>query len=192
VDINFSPTSPRARIVFRKLGDDKVDLVKTLLQQMIANGTTSVDLTELGDIAGLKLEEVKELSEPAPAPTDPAAKDQKDDDSSGGEGEPGDEGESQNARRVVQAMHGRVAAQIAKAERDGTLADLASGDLGHRKQFVAAIVGKGRTRADADAAYRRAEGYVADVISAGTGGFGSVASMCDAIERGLNLAIGED
>ena len=191
VDTNFSPTSPRARIVFRKLGDDKTDLVKTLLQQMLAKGTVKPDLVELGDIAGLKLEEIEEVLSEPPAPTpEPTAEDSEDEDTSGGEDEPGSSGEAQNARRVVSAMHGRIASQLARAERDGDLAGFTA-NLGHRKQLVGALIAGGRTRAEADAAYARAEAYVADVVSSGTGGFGSVAAMADAVERMLNLAIGE-
>jgi hypothetical protein len=191
VDINFSPTSPRARIVFRKLGDDKLDLVKVLLQQMIANGTTKVNLVELGDIAGLSLEEVQEVLDDPKPKAEPPTEDPKVDDPAGGEDESGDAGESQNSRRVVSSMHGRIAAQIAKAERDGTLSEFGPVDLGHRKQFVAAVIAKGKGRVEADAAYRRAEAYVADVISSGVDGFGSVGSMCSAIERGLAIAVGE-
>jgi hypothetical protein len=189
VDINFSPTSPRARIVFRKLGDDKMDMVKTLLQQMLAKGTVAPDLAELGDIAGLTLKEAEEVtqSDPSPAP-DPSAEDPSSQDPAGGTGASGSGGETENARRVAASMHGRVAAQIARADRDGTLGAGFSVDLGYRKQFISSLMAeKGIDRAAADAAYARAEAYVADVISSGTDGFGSVGGMASAIERGLVL-----
>jgi hypothetical protein len=187
-DINFSPTSPRPRIKFRKLGDDKLDLVKTMLQQMLAQNKVAPDLAELGDIAGMKLSEVKEVLKDEP--TDPPATDPKGDDSgepAGGE-DPGT-GESQNARGVATAMHRRLEAQLAKAERDGTLGNGFAADLGYRKQFVGALVNQGVPRGRADAAYDRAAGYVGDVISSGPAAFGSVEAMNTAVQRGLELVI---
>ena len=84
-------------------------------------------------------------------------------------------------------MHGRVAAQISRAHRDGNLTATLSVDLGYRKQFVSALMAEqGVDRAAADAVYARATGYVADVIGAGVDSFGTVEGMTGAIERGLN------
>ncbi len=61
VDFNFGPKAPRARLKFRKMGDDKLELVKALLQSMVGKGTAAPDLQQLGDIAGLTVDEVKEV-----------------------------------------------------------------------------------------------------------------------------------
>lgn len=189
VDINFSPTSPRARIKFRKLGDDKLDLVKTMLQQMLANQTVKPNLVELGDIAGLSLAEVQEVtSDPAADPTtedptsaDPGSQTGGKDGTSGG-------GASQSSRRILEAMHERLVAQVTKADRDGTFDPSFAADLGYRKQFVAALVAEGAGRVRAEAAYDRATGYVSDVISAGVESFGSMTAVMHALNKGLNIA----
>ena len=189
VDVNFSPTTPRARIKFRKLGDEKMDMVKTLLQQMLANQTAKPDLVELGNIAGLTLTEVEEVTKPDP--TQQPQEDPTSDDPGGSSGgEDTGSGESQNSRRVIEAMHGRLEAQITKAEREGTLTDGFVADPGFKKQFVTALMAEKRVSRDAaDAIYARAEGYVADVISSGTAGFGSAVAMCHALKRGLDLVV---
>lgn len=184
VDINFSPTAPRARILFRKLGNDKTDLVKTLLQQMLANKTVKPDLVELGDIAGLSLTEIEEVTSDSaePAAEDPPSEDP------GGSSEPGDSGGSENSRSVAARMHGRVASQVSRAYRDGSL-DSIRADLGYRKQFVAALVNEGRTRTEADAAYAHAEALVADVVSAGANSFTTAEDMNTAVKRYIDLVI---
>jgi len=189
VDINFSPTSPRAKIVFRKLGDDKLDLVKTILQQMLASNTVSPDLTQLGDIAGLTLSEVKEVtkSDPANSPaedptsTDPTGK--------AGDASTSGDGTSQSSRRVAEAMHERLITQLSKANRDGTIGRSYVPDLGYRKQFVSALVDEGAGRVRAEAAYDRAEAYVGDVVAAGPVSFGSAVAQSHALKRGLEIAI---
>lgn len=187
VDINFSPTSPRARIVFRKLGDDKMDMVKTLLQQMLAKGSVAPDLTQLGDIAGLRLSEVKELTkdEPVDPPAeDPAAEDTGDKK----DREDATASDSQNSRRVVEAMYGRFETQFVKANREGTLDKGFASDLGFRKQYVNALVREGKCdRVAAEANYDRALACVGDVISSGVGGFGSVEGVSSAVKRILEV-----
>jgi hypothetical protein len=69
VDINFGTKAPRARIIFRKMGDDKVEMVKQLLQALMTSGTVKPDLDQLGDIVGLNLKEVEVLTEPTVPPT---------------------------------------------------------------------------------------------------------------------------
>jgi hypothetical protein len=189
VDVNFSPTSPRARIKFRKLGDDKMDLVKVMLQQMLSNKTVKPNLVELGDIAGLSLAEVQEVTSDPTA--DPATEDPTGNDPAGktGNSDSTGDGTSQSSRRVAEAMHERIITQLSKASRDGTLGHGYTPDLGYRKQFVSALVDEGAGRVRAEAAYERATAYVADVVSAGSSAFGSAVAQGHALKRGLEIAI---
>lgn len=188
VDINFSPTSPRARIKFRRLGSDKIELVNAMLQQMAATGSVQPDLTELGDIAGLTLRQVKDVTarEDEPPKEDPKTGDPgtgKDDDEPVG-------GESQSGRAVAEAMFRRVEAQVTKAYRDGTLGQGFAADIGHKRQFVSALMAEqGVTRDAASSSYDRITGYVADVVSLGRAGFSNVEDMTATLERGLNLSV---
>jgi hypothetical protein len=75
VDFNFGPKAARARLHFRKMGDDKLELVKALLTSMVGKGTAKPDMVQLGDIAGLTVEEVEILVEPGGAPGDDPAVD---------------------------------------------------------------------------------------------------------------------
>lgn len=187
VDINFSPTSPRARIKFRKLGNEKLDLVKTMLQQLLAKGTVGVDMAEMGDIAGLTLTEVEEVTrEVDPPANDPASGDPADEDSGGG-GSAGSSSES--SRRAAAAIFDRVSQQVGKAWREGTYGGTFSASLGYRRQLVDALQREGVPRDRADGIYRRMEGYVEDVISAGSDAFSSAEDVCSVIKRGLDLAV---
>jgi hypothetical protein len=189
VDINFSPTSPRARIVFRKLGDDKIEMVKSMLQQMLASNTVKPDLVELGDIAGLTLTEVKGVTQGDPA--DKPAEDPEGDPA----GDPADEGdtaggETQSARKIATAMHRRIQAQITKANQNGTLGNGFVADLGYRRQLVDALVAEHKVSRDAaEATYARMAGYVGDVIGAPASAFGNAEGRSLAVQRGLELAI---
>lgn len=189
VDINFSPTSPRARIIFRKLGDDKSEMVKSMLQQMLASKSVKPDLAQLGDIAGLTLTEVKEVTESEP--TDPPAEDPEGTDPDGETGrEDTGSGESQNARSIATAMYRRIQAQITKANRDGTLGNGFVADLGFRRQFVDALVAEqAADRPAAEATYARIEGYVADVIAAPPAVFPSAGDRALAVQRGIDLVV---
>lgn len=60
VDFNFGPKAPRARIVFRKMGNDNTELVKTVATQMVNGKIAKVDLRELSDAAGLRFLEMTE------------------------------------------------------------------------------------------------------------------------------------
>lgn len=189
VDINFSPTSPRARIVFRKLGDDKVDMVKLMLQQMLASNTVKPDLVQLGDIAGLSLTEVKEVTENEPA-DEPAKDPQGEPAGSAADGGDAASGETQTARGVTAAMYGRIQAQVTKANREGTLGNGFAADLGYRRQLVDALVAEHKISRDAaEATYARVSGYVADVVGAPTSAFGTAEERTLAVQRGLALAI---
>src|SRR5690606_910443 len=60
VDFNFGPKAPRARIVFRKMGNDNSELVRTVATQMVNGKIAKVDLRELSDAAGLRFIEMTE------------------------------------------------------------------------------------------------------------------------------------
>lgn len=60
VDFNFGPNAPRAQIVFRKMGNDNAELVKTVATQMVNGKIAKVNLRELSDAAGLEFLEMTE------------------------------------------------------------------------------------------------------------------------------------
>ena len=62
VDYNFGPSAPRAKIKFRKMGSDKMQLITAIVQALIPTGTVKPNLQELGEIAGLSFEEIQVLT----------------------------------------------------------------------------------------------------------------------------------
>ena len=71
VDFNFSPKAPRAKIKFRKMGSNNIEMVRALIQELIRGGKAEPDLEELGQMAGMTLKEVKETLKKED-PVDPA------------------------------------------------------------------------------------------------------------------------
>jgi hypothetical protein len=64
VDYNFSPNAPRAKIKFRKMGNENSTLIATLVQALVNGNRATVDLDQLGEVAGLDLREVRQLTKP--------------------------------------------------------------------------------------------------------------------------------
>lgn len=67
-DINFGPKAPKAEWVYRNLGKDDPQLYAQLMQALVSGGQAMPDLTELGTAIGLTVNEVKQVTQPAPVP----------------------------------------------------------------------------------------------------------------------------
>ncbi len=68
--INFSPNSPRAQWVPRKMGKENAEILRSVLTEVIRGGSAKPDLDELGVAVGLSLTEVREVTEEPEAPGD--------------------------------------------------------------------------------------------------------------------------
>lgn len=120
VDSNFGVNAPRARIVFRRSGDDRKDAVMAILQALMSKGTVKPDLVELGNIVGLKLEEVELLTEIAPGggPGAPAgsqgAPTQKEQGKTAKKtaSKPAEKKAAKNSKAVISEVAGRVSGQV--------------------------------------------------------------------------------
>lgn len=73
-DYNVGLNAPRPKIVFRKLGNTSGEMVKDILLALINKDMAKPDLQQIGQIAGLTIEEVHALTDPNPTP-DPNAPD---------------------------------------------------------------------------------------------------------------------
>lgn len=152
VDFNFGTKAPRAKIVFRKQGDDKIELVRTLISSLVGKGMAKPDVLQLGEIAGLSLEEVELVTEDpeggpggSGGPGKPAADPKKaapGGKSSSGSGS-GDKGKSKkdtkNSKEVVSEVAARVAGQVGRAikeEAPGTSLDFS---FGYQRQLEEAL-----------------------------------------------------
>lgn len=72
VDANWGVNAPRARIKFRKLADDRKDMIMQMMQGLVSSGNAMPDLNQLGEVAGISMEKIQQLAPVAP-PTGPAA-----------------------------------------------------------------------------------------------------------------------
>jgi hypothetical protein len=68
VDYNFSEKAPRAKIIFRKLGNNNADLIKELMIELVRQDKIAMNIEELGKMTGMTL---KEISETTQVPVDP-------------------------------------------------------------------------------------------------------------------------
>lgn len=146
VDFNFGTNAARATIKFRKMADDRKDVVLALLQTLMGNGTVRPDLQELGEIAGLTFEEVKAVTDGTQ--TDPNATPAADKTKSGSSVKTGKassaNGRSQktleNASKVVGEIAGRIAAQVNRYVRDSPTAGCFEPAFGYERQLEEALI----------------------------------------------------
>lgn len=174
VKFNFGANAKKAHIKFRKLGDEKSQLVITLLQALVSANKADLDLEQLGEIAGLTLSEVKEVTTPPDAPpSDPANDSGSGGGGAGSTGKTGDKGGSANRRAGSQLpgvdsvraqISARVAAQLARATaaQDSSIRP----DLGFRRQLGDAF-GSRASSHDLDRVYTVAGSWLGEMYDAG-------------------------
>lgn len=166
VDFNFSPNSPRARWIPRKMGKDTSEILRAMMNALITQKIAMPDLDELGVAIGMNIQEIEVIkSEQAMAQTDAeiaaaAAEQQaalapKVVAVPAGAGKGGST--SNNAKPIFTKMFGRAKNQIERAKRDGVLPTRV--DLGHRRQLAEAI-----GDAEADRFFTRFDTWQGDII----------------------------
>ena len=193
VDFNFGPKAKRARIKFRKLGDDKFELVKSILQMLISKDKIAFDLEQLGMVAGLTLEEVKEVTSREEDPdagangeqdSDPEAQSARRGSGSGGSGK-----SSESSAAVAKAIYARLESQIGKARRDGTFGDSYIPDPGYRRRFEDALRSEGMSEASARGTYDRVVTYLVDAIGPGAGSYVNAEHAMLTVKRGVDAVM---
>lgn len=144
-NFNFGERAPVPRIRFRKLGTHAQETLRAVLSDMVRGGMVKVNLEDLGQAVGMRLEEVREVTKPTEGePQDPPEEDP-------------DEGAPKKDTRVVRdkpkAPRGvkeagrisglivdRLISQYAKAVKEDRLGDLTL-DPGYRAQMEHALDG---------------------------------------------------
>lgn len=63
-DFNFGVKAPRPKIVFRKLGNQNVEVLKAILEELTKQGRLNFDFRELGEIAGMSIQEIEQTINP--------------------------------------------------------------------------------------------------------------------------------
>lgn len=135
-DYNFGVNAERPQISFRRMGDQRNDLVNNVIAAMVSKGSVKFDYEQLGEIAGLSLEEVKVLTEEPgfdngggdPSKTSP--------ETDGGTGT--NEENRAGVHRVAASLRERIAKQVTNAFRKNNLEEVKF-SLGFERQFEAAL-----------------------------------------------------
>jgi hypothetical protein len=184
VDVNFGANAKRAVMKFRKLGDDRMDLIKTMMQQLLATGGVMPDLEQLGQIAGMTLNEVQTVTAPPADPAaDPAAADPNADpaaDPAAG----GGKGKSANARAVVLQMLARIEPQVRKAFRNGRVYEDFAPAPGYERQLSDALKAAGATDPES------AHGHITAWLSSFAGmEFGTESEVLELVKNGLDSKV---
>jgi hypothetical protein len=125
---------PVAKWVFRQQGQSDIETYKMLMAEVVRAGRGTPDLEELGRVAGLKFDEVVQLTAPVPAPgatSDPGSMppDPKMDTTPPTPPKP--KPKVKNSRAVLDEATTRVAAEVGKGNVNST--------LGFRNKFVMAM-----------------------------------------------------
>lgn len=141
---NFSKNGPSPKIVFRKLGSAGAEMLKEVITALIQGNKAIPNLEEIGQMAGMTLEAVRQtVSEPEPTP-DPDADpegvpDAPADDRAtvtGGRAVPG-------PRAVVKEIVARVRPQIENAYKDGTMGPDLKVNMGFKRRLERAFANDG-------------------------------------------------
>lgn len=148
VDFNFGKNAPRAKIVFRRMGDDRKDAVMAILQALMSKGTVKPDLKQLGDIVGLTMEEIALVTAAPPVPgqpgaADPNAKPKASDPASKNKSDSVSKKKpvakaANNSRAVISEVAGRVSTQINKWRISSDSADFEP-DFGYNRKLKDAM-----------------------------------------------------
>lgn len=153
VDFNFSPNAPRARIVFRKMGNSNQEMLQTVLQTLLSKDKAGVNLDQLGELVGLKLTEVRQLTAPAADPADGG-------DPNDPTGSPSDSTPTDTANNIKE----RVGSQVFKAfEQQKWGSDLRL-DIGFRKKLRNQFHLAGVDPSHADKFFRTMDNFVEETV----------------------------
>lgn len=193
---NFRDEPEAPRIVFRKLGASNDETVRAVLTALVGAGRVKPNITELGQMAGMELEEIEQIVEPqdgAPdggsGKIDPNKKpDGKQKDTRVGRPDKRDAPKgTDKVKTVASKMADRVAGQLESSRKTGKPFEP---DLGHRAQFSEALNDEHWVR-DPHDVYSQCATLVAVLGQESAPGADFRAEAADAIERVALAAAGD-
>lgn len=142
-DFNFGPKAPRPKIKFRKLGNQNAEVMRVIIQTLMSKDKISVNVQELGEIAGLTLEEVDELTtEPAPDVTADPETPWGDQDGNVPKAEKSPPPGVSEPRATTKEITARIARQADRAFKRKESAEFVP-DFGHRRKLEQALYNSG-------------------------------------------------
>jgi hypothetical protein len=172
-DYNWGTSAELPRIKFHKMGRQNLDVINNIVNALISSGKAKPSYDELGEMAGMTLTEVKEVTEP----------------DDGNDPEPPSSGSKpaenrQGIRGVVDSLRERIHGQVVNAFRRGEVATSIF-SLGHQRQFEDEL---GRIIGESHAAVRARE-YYEDVnvtlMNLTKMEFKDVETFMDTLDQGL-------
>lgn len=190
VDYNFSPKAPRAKIVFRKMGNTDSAMLKDMILALLNKDKIKIDVRELGEMAGMSISEIQQTTAPAPAPVpDPGT-------GTGANGTNPATPAGAAAHIVVatgKEIVARVRGQVEAAFRDERFGPDMNLNLGYKNKLEKVLLAAGLAFPGAvtDAFYSRMDAWVTDTLPLGTDGFSSADSFMGLFERVLENEIKE-
>ena len=132
VRYNFNGVQPECKIVFTKMGKTHSELLQAVLTELLKGGKIKFDTRELGEMTGLSIKEVNEVTatqEPPPAEEDP---------------NPDAPDQTAEIRRLITE---RVKTQVHKAFRNQTFGtNEFTVQMGYKRQLSDALKKKGLTK----------------------------------------------
>jgi hypothetical protein len=164
VNFNFSPKAPRARIVFRKLGNSQAELLKEMITGLMAKDRIKPDINELGQMAGLTLTEIQQTTA-TPSPDESGDDDPDRDRSDGNDGTGRGRGESpappaRTGNHVLTEIMQRVDRQVHNAVERGELGPDLKINMGFKRKVAQELGGE-----KADSLYGFMDGFVTDLLA---------------------------
>lgn len=177
-DYNFSPKSPSPKIVFKKLGDQNMEMLQAIIVELIKGGKAKPDLVQLGELAGLSLKEIRVLADD-PTKDDPAANPT--------------EAPDNLAFRTADDIILRVRPQVENAFRDDKFGPDLKINMGYKRKLEKSLETEGVANAAgvATAFYKKMDRWVEDVVTLGPEEISGPDSFMDMFEKVLTVEIGK-
>lgn len=194
-EVNFSPNAPRAQWKFRKLGKDDVQTNRAIIQELLNGGTAGVDLDELGMALGMKVTQIRQVTDPNADPNaDPnnPPKDNRDRSARGdksskkgrGVGEP---------RATGRQISNRLKGQVERAFSNSTFGPNFKPSLGYERRMVQAFRTEGFDDPEklTTDLYGRLDRWLTEAISLGPDEYSGPQDFISMFERLLDSQLDE-
>jgi len=181
VHYNFGENAPEAKIVYQKLGNANAELVKALLSSLVDAGKVKPDIDELGAMAGMSLEEIRETTGDPQGVPDPGA-DPNEDSGPRGVGEP-----RKTGAEIVQ----RIAPQVGNAFAKGQFGPGFKLNMGFKRKMERSFASEGyaNSMSITNELFDRMDRWTDDVVSLGPDSFGTPERFVEAFRTILNNEI---
>lgn len=173
---NFSPNAPSPKIVFRKMGNTDTALIKELLVALVSGDKASVDLDELGKLAGLSLKQIRQTTKPPKEPGD--------DDASQVD-QPDQTDKLPEARAILVEIKNRVRGQVNKAMREHRFDSSLKIRMGFKRTFeksleISGVQNAARVTEDF---YGQMDHWITEVVSLGKSEFTNTESFMAMLDK---------